>query len=76
MTYPSSLRKVHLEALGVLLFAEEDQNMKTLYISLVVVGLVLFRMLFISPAWALFPKSWQQWLMGRSYSPFFRTKSK
>jgi hypothetical protein len=50
--------------------------MKTLCIAAVVVGLVLFRMLFPNPAWALFPKSWQRWFMGRSYSPFFRTKSK
>jgi len=48
--------------------------MKALHVALVVVGLVAFRMLFINPAWALFPKRWQLWLMGRSYSPFFRTK--
>jgi hypothetical protein len=50
--------------------------MKTLYVALLVVGLVSFRMLFTNPAWALFPKSWQHWFMGRSYSPFFRTNPK
>ena len=45
----------------------------TLCTALVVVCLVAFRMLFINPAWALLPKSWQIWLHGKSYSPF-RTK--
>jgi hypothetical protein len=48
--------------------------MKTLYVALVVVGLVSFRMLLINPVWSLFPKRSQLWLMGRSYSPLFRIK--
>jgi hypothetical protein len=64
--HPSPVIEVQSLAPRVVKFEQEVQNMKTLYVALVVVGLVSFRMLFINSAWSLFPKSWQLWLMGRS----------
>jgi hypothetical protein len=49
--------------------------MRALCTALIVIGAVSFRMLFINPAWALLPESWQRWLYGRPYSSF-RIKSK
>lgn len=55
---------------SVIIWLEAEIMNSTLCTALIVIALVALRMLFMNTAWLIFPKSWQLWLFGKSYSPF------